>query len=472
MRITLFVFLACLSACAATSGSVLQTEPRPDLPVERKAIAAKDPLINGVWRSRGYGWILGVEDGAIRQYEAGGFGCYARPQNAEGQTAMLSLPFSQYRLSTNGETAMFMYGPDTTGPIFERLPALPDACAQPAKTSVEASFDIFLSMFDEHYAHFGDRGADWPKLAHEAQVIFNANPTEKGFIEAADYLLKVLQDSHTRLIAFTQEGRQRIQYGLGETLPRIRKDNGETAWLIGLIEQLTGEILDPGARHVGEDRILWGTIGGEIGYLQIFQMGGFAGLEIDDPDWAASELRILDQELDEAFAAFANAKAVILDLSNNRGGYDEIARRLAARFSDAPFHAYNLSADGDGLEPLAKIIEPEPDHRFTGPVYLLTSDVTVSGGEIATLSLRQLPNVTQVGQPTRGAFSTPLAKILPNGWIVELANETFSAPDGEVFAGRGIPPQKPLDVFSEADPVGSHGEAIRAIVALIRETDD
>ncbi len=260
MRITLFVFLACLSACAATSGSVPQTEPRPDLPVERKAIAAKDPLINGVWRSRGYGWILQVEDGAIRQYEAGGFGCYARPEGAEGQTAMLSLPFSQYRLSTNGETAMFMYGPDTTGPIFERLPALPDACAQPAKASVETSFEIFLSMFDEHYAHFGDRGADWPKLAQEAQAIFNANPTEKGFIEAADHLLKALQDSHTRLIAFTQEGRQRIQYGLGETLPRIRKDNGETAWLIGLIEQLTGEILDPGARHVGEDRILWGTV--------------------------------------------------------------------------------------------------------------------------------------------------------------------------------------------------------------------
>jgi carboxyl-terminal processing protease len=473
MRIILAFFILAVSGCVSSPTDAPGLPARPVFQSERLSIAEdKTHHVDGTWRSRGYGWVLEIENGVITQYESGVHGCYARPEGAAGQTAMLSLPFSHYKVTGDGQSAMFMYGPDSVGPIFDRLVALPNDCLNPTDGSLEASFAVFISMFEEHYAHFNDRGADWLQLKGQALEIFNNNKTEEGFLDAADHILSALQDSHTRLIAFTADGRRRVQYGLGQALSNIRNENRETEWLIGLIVQLTDRLLDPGAQHVAEDRILWGLIDGEIGYLQVFQMGGFAGLEIDDPEWAASELRIMDKTLDEAFAEFSGKKAVILDLSNNRGGYDEIARRLAARFTDTSFHAYSVSAKGENLQPVIKVIEPERDNRFIGPVFLLTSDVTVSGGEIATLSLRQLPNVTQIGQPTRGAFSTPLSKVLPNGWILELANETFASPDGEVFAGRGIPPQVSFVVFDAEDPVASHGDAIEAIIHLIRETDE
>ncbi len=62
-----------------------------------------------------------------------------------------------------------------------------------------------------------------------------------------------------------------------------------------------------------------------------------------------------------------------------------------------------------------------------------------------------LPHVTRVGQPTLGIFSDDLAKHLPNGWITSLSNEIYTAPDGSLYEGDGIPPQIVTPVFSETD---------------------
>lgn len=97
----------------------------------------------------------------------------------------------------------------------------------------------------------------------------------------------------------------------------------------------------------------------------------------------------------------------------------------------------------------------------------MTSDVTVSGGEIATMTLRNLPNVTHVGQTTRGSFSTPLAKPLPNGWYLELSNEIFASPEGTVYEGHGIDPEFPIEVFDLDNPIQSHALAIQEVVNLI-----
>ena len=43
---------------------------------------------------------------------------------------------------------------------------------------------------------------------------------------------------------------------------------------------------------------------------------------------------MLDAALDQAIAAFRGARAVIVDVSNNRGGYDGLAQHIAGRFAD------------------------------------------------------------------------------------------------------------------------------------------
>jgi carboxyl-terminal processing protease len=44
--------------------------------------------------------------------------------------------------------------------------------------------------------------------------------------------------------------------------------------------------------------------------------------------------------LDAAIAAFAGTRAVIVDVTYNRGGYDSVSRRAAGRFAESERLAY------------------------------------------------------------------------------------------------------------------------------------
>jgi carboxyl-terminal processing protease len=204
---------------------------------------------------------------------------------------------------------------------------------------------------------------------------------------------------------------------------------------------------------------------GDVGYLNVVTMGGFSEGEPS----LAEELRVLNAALDEALAAFQGARAVIVDVSNNRGGHDAVGRAIAARFTDSRRLAYTKRPRNVSMLPQPFHVEPFPGPRFTGPVYLLTSDVTVSAAEVFTLCMRALPNVTHVGTATRGALSDVLVKPLPNGWRMELSNEIYLDAQGALFEVRGIPPQHPLDVFPENDLQAGHARAVLSLVELARQ---
>ena len=78
-----------------------------------------------------------------------------------------------------------------------------------------------------------------------------------------------------------------------------------------------------------------------------------------------------------------------------------VARALAGRFASERVVGYSKYAgDADEATPQAIFIEPSKGRRYTGPVYLLTSDYTLSAAEVFTMAMRELPNVTHVGQAT------------------------------------------------------------------------
>lgn len=446
-----------LSACGA---SLAPAQP----PVTLQDGTGTAELAHGVWHNADYGWILEIDADGITRWQDTPAGCYATAQ--DGPTLMSQVEY-RYFTPLGRDRARFEYLPSDGNTVFERVPSLPETCGAFDLSDRADTLEVFASIFARHYAFFERRGVDWDRQVAAARAALPAVTTDGAFFDLLAGMIEPLGDSHTKLIATIEGERRRAQYGLGDTLPRIQSGMGETPWLIGLIDQLMSEVLDPGARHIGNDRVIIGTINQRVGYIQIFTMGGFTDTETPGtPDWAAAELAALDSMLDEALTEFAGLDAVILDLSNNRGGYDAVTRAIASRFTDAAFTGYSVRTHWDGAPDMTYRIEPHDGPRFTGPVHVLTSDVTVSAGEITTMMLRQLPHVTQAGATTRGAFSTPLAKPLPNGWYVELANEIFADADGTVHEGIGLEPQIPLTVFDPADPVGSHGEAVRTLARL------
>ncbi len=196
-----------------------------------------------------------------------------------------------------------------------------------------------------------------------------------------------------------------------------------------------------GGRQVANRRILWGTIG-QIGYINIVSMGAF------DKDAPPDDTKALDAALDEALAAFQGLPGMIVDVTNNRGGYDAISLHIASRFAAGRRLAFSKRAIGaNGPYQRFEVVPSERIH-FLGKVALLTSDVTVSAGETFTLAMRALPNVVQIGGRTRGALSDQLTKPLPNGWTLTLPAEDYRDPDGRSAEGVGIDPARSLSPFN------------------------
>lgn len=210
-------------------------------------------------------------------------------------------------------------------------------------------------------------------------------------------------------------------------------------------------LLDGGGHHVANRRILWGRIG-RVGYINIVTMGAFSSGSASD---GTAEL---DAALDDALTAFQGLRGVIVDVTNNRGGYDVISLRIASRFADRRRLAFEKQAIGATVPFQPFHVAPSASVRYLGPVTLLTSDITVSAGETFTLAMRALPNVRHAGKRTRGALSDQLAKPLPNGWILTLPAETYRATDGHMYEGIGISPN-----LTTRNSKGDHAASVAQI---------
>jgi C-terminal processing protease CtpA/Prc len=84
------------------------------------------------------------------------------------------------------------------------------------------------------------------------------------------------------------------------------------------------------------------------------------------------------------------------------------------------------------------------------PAVVLTSSYTVSAAEIGLLALKELPNVTIIGENTAGALSDMMERQLPNGWEFSLPHQVYEAVDGTHFEGPGIPPDIAIPMNIEA----------------------
>ena len=448
-----------LAVAAALSLAAPAWAESPFWPVQPKngPVAAE---LRGAWKSRGYGWIVQFgPDGAQLFHTAGG-ACYPDPRREPDPDGVLTL----WRAEGPGVVSL-TGDPEGTRYTFDRLPNLPTDCISAAGWTPDRIVAFAADTFAELYPRSAERKLDWPARKAKALAQVGPSATEDQLWLALADLLAGLGDPHVELHGIAQGAKRDLEPGESPTLLRVRAaDPGgeERAWLQAYREGVLTSLLQGKGRQAANNRIFWGRVD-DVGYLNILTMGAFArNAAADDP-------RPLDAVLDEAFSAFVGAKAVVVDVSNNRGGYDTISRRIAARFTAQPRVAYAKVPVG-AKAPLQTIrIEPSGAVGFTGPVYVVTSDITVSAGETFTLMMKALPNVTQVGATTRGAFSDQLPKPLPNGWTLALPAELYRSADGRELEGRGLAPEIPLVVFPEADLSEGHAKAIADLITKIRE---
>ncbi len=434
----LTVALACLVLLATAGTAYLASAAQG--PVSRE--------FDGIWQSRGYGWLWQIKDGRIVRYDIGKTFCIeSRTSGPEWVDAE-----SKPQLSEDHRTLRLLREDPDYFYTFERVAELPASCRQPPGTGPATVFDAVAENFAEHYAFFKERGIDWKRIEAEARARMKAVTDDAELAAVLEDLLSAIADSHVGIEATIDGEEESISSASERT---YAKASGPPIISGGWSPRAAEALLGTSAQRDADELLRYGRFSTGIGYLEIRSMDGISATE-------------LEKALDRAMKALAGAKAVIVDVSRNDGGLDSFARRIARRFAAEPTVAYSKYAgDYDGDQPQQIVLQPPEGPRYLGPVYLITSHDTVSAAEIFTMAMRALPNVVHVGETTDGALSDELWKTLPNGWILSLSNEVYLDSDGKLWEGRGIPPEIPLAMSDEDDVTDEDRQSVRDVLAFI-----
>jgi peptidase S41-like protein len=132
-----------------------------------------------------------------------------------------------------------------------------------------------------------------------------------------------------------------------------------------------------------------------------------------------------------AMAALNDADAIIFDLRDNTGGFENMVALLASYLFDHPEYLY--SPRGAPTEE-SWTKSPVPGNKLANkPVFVLTSATTWSGAEQFSYDLKHLKRATLIGETTRGgAHAGGFHRI----------DDHF---------GMGIPEEKAINPFGNAD---------------------
>jgi carboxyl-terminal processing protease len=315
----------------------------------------------------------------------------------------------------------------------------------------------FWRTFDERYAVFDVRlpGGDWSALGRAACERLGDGADDEALYEVLLDLARNLDDGHVGLEA-----------------PDLGRE--DDAWVSVYPHQDAAEGLELNAeeRYLSEelswaanDWFAWGWIG-DVGYLSLTSLDDLSASGSAEADRQAAK-----RAMTAVLADLGQARAMIVDVRANGGGWDEVAlviptffagqRRLvwSKRTRDGPAH--------DDFGPWEDVyVDGARPGAFAGPVVLLTCGGTFSAAETFALAMRARDRVTLLGEPTSGHFSDLCDGELPCGWTFTYSGERYRAADGELYEARGVPVDQAVDLDVAALASGRDVMLEAALAAL------
>jgi hypothetical protein len=168
-----------------------------------------------------------------------------------------------------------------------------------------------------------------------------------------------------------------------------------------------------------------------------------------------------------------NTKGLIIDIRQKRGGGYDNVEAVVSRFITAPLDRPDFYCLGEkwDLPPF----QPQGPFTYTNPVVVLINGSTFSAGELCTEILKQLPNVTAVGDTTGGGSAgsqdnPPNARgeyYLPGGKMIYIGTIDLRRYDGLPWEWLGVAPDIRI-VQTEADIKQGRDKQLEYAIDLLR----
>ena len=402
--------------------------------------------LEGVWRSRGYGYILLINPQGYTLYEETAVSC--RPTYG-GSLQDLAERYRELHVSPGGKSFSVRRATGVSRLSYQRLQALPSTVSEQESDVVhdpELNFEVFWNCLNEHYVLFDLKAVDWAAAYEQYRPQVQADTLPDALFNIMASMLRPLRDGHVRLQTpvgnFEAGALPALYKRLGLELEAAEDSRDVLSYLAELREWLREVIREDyllGSSQQAGNRLLeWGRLDKQTGFLAVRAMAGQSG-KIGAP---ATDLEIIDTVMAKVLGDLADSTRIVIDLRGNGGGYDGVALRLASYFIDRKRLAFTKAARaGERLTGEQRVyVSANPAGVYKGEVIVLTSELTASAAEIFVLALLQRPGLTLIGEPTQGILSDTLERHLPNGWYLTLSNEVYRSFDGEHYEDSGIPP--------------------------------
>jgi carboxyl-terminal processing protease len=436
-----------------------------------------DSRLVGAWRVLGTGQLLEIGEKTVQTFEETQTLCY--PQTDASDVSETFEFGSTFRLSGIAE----IFEPPSKLPStwLERIERIPANCKLTPATDPATTFKAFWEIIALDYAFLKERSIDWvaryAQFAPKAAAAATDDELQAVLIEA----VQDFNDVHTQVIRITNRANREFEsvFDASDT-PTIRMvkkaftEQTEIADFFEFLQLWKQEVhknfasaLSEGSQgRVLNGAMVWGKLPGNIGYIEIDRMANYV-----DQATTVKDIAAIGAELDRALTALAGTKALIVDVAINDGGTDLVSAEIASRFADQRRLAFTKRSYRDHPKRPTQswYVEPSTRVKYQRPVYLLSSDLTVSAGDIFTLMMREFPNVTHVGQATSGSLSDALLKTLPGNFAMTISNEIYLDPRGNLYEAKGIPPKLAITLLDPNQPESLSTGHAQAIATLLKQ---
>jgi len=180
-------------------------------------------------------------------------------------------------------------------------------------------------------------------------------------------------------------------------------------------------------------RLVWAKTKDNIGWIMFTKWDG-----ADLPD-----------RFDEVMEQMRNTRGLLVDVRWNGGGDAELSKYIAARFVDTRriygYYSYRNGPDRTDLtEKIERTLSPRGPWRYDRPVILLMGQGCFSACESFCAMMAACPNVTTMGDHTRGSTGFPIPFKLEGGIEIYIPQWIAYLPDGQVIDGQGVLPDVPF----------------------------
>jgi len=154
-----------------------------------------------------------------------------------------------------------------------------------------------------------------------------------------------------------------------------------------------------------------------------------------------NDLRNDVNDIDKVIDYFSQARSVIIDVRNNRGGGSAVYDPIIGRFLASPLVTESAVSVMGMRSPYT--IAPQGSRQYTRPIVILINGSCFSATEVFAGRMRQLDYVSVVGDTTAGggmSSNGDARHFLPSGGSIRINYEAILRMDGQPIEWNGVPP--------------------------------